>query len=197
MSNYGLYNWNKSIDVSTHENLILDLKKMIDNGQYWTDSPIYHVDCVNGNKSSITRWNYGLPDVFNLSGSHWTKIKTTFIQSCFLYINKKVQIKDIKSWGYITSLKYTTEDRSSMWHNHLRPDVKVITGVYYLKVPKNVNQLTSGTEFSPNGLDNDEGRFFMPANQGHWAIWDGSLYHRPGILQSDQDRIIIAADMIF
>ena len=64
-------------------------------------------------------------------------------------------------------------------------------------MPENIDTVTAGTEFSPLGPENTEGRFFAEALQGHWAIWPGTSWHRPGILQSNEDRFIIAADMGF
>lgn len=97
----------------------------------------------------------------------------------------------------MTSLKYTVEDRDNLWHTHERTGSRVVSGVHYLNVPKGVDELTSGTEFSLNDPTTEQGRFFIPAKQGHWAIWPGSSWHRPGILQSNEDRFIIAADMEF
>ena len=34
-------------------------------------------------------------------------------------------------------------------------------------------------------------------NKGHWMIYPGKIWHRPGIVQSHEDRYIVAADMEF
>ena len=181
MIEFLLYDWNNLIDADARKSLQSDIETLISNGQYWKNCPKYQTD-VN---------------VFGLPGEHWVNIKMAFIWSCFAYIKSDVQIKSIKSWSYMTSLKYTEEDRDNLWHTHDRPGSKVVSGVYYLNVPKGVDELTSGTEFSLNDPTTEQGRFFIPAKQGHWAIWPGSSWHRPGILQSDEDRFIIAADMEF
>ena len=181
MIEYEVYDWNSLINKEARSCLQSDIRLLIDNGQYWKNSPRYQTD-VN---------------VFGLPGEHWVNIKMAFIWSCFAYIKSDVQIKGIKSWSYMTSLEYTVEDRDNLWHTHERPGSRVVSGVYYLNVPKGVDEVTSGTEFSPNGPMAEEYRFFVPARTGCWAIWPGKSWHRPGILQSDEDRFIIAADMEF
>jgi hypothetical protein len=119
----------------------------------------------------------------------------SFIWSCFAYMKQERQIKTIKSWGYKTNVD-TQEDRSNYWHQHLREGSVVLSGVYYLHIPKGVDMTTSGTEFAPYGPEN-EGHFFVPAQVGHWAIWPGKAWHRPGVLTSEEFRYIIAADMEF
>lgn len=181
MIEYELYNWNSLIGADARQHLIQDITQLIDNGQYWKNCPRYQTD-VN---------------VFGLPGEYWCNIKMSFIWSCFAYIKSDVQIKSVKSWSYKTSLKYTVEDRDNLWHTHERAGSRVLSGVYYLSVPSGVDTLTAGTEFSPNGPTVEEGRFYIPATEGYWAIWPGTSWHRPGILQSEQDRFIIAADMEF
>ena len=181
MIEYELYNWNSLIDHTARESMITDIRSVIDNGQYWKNSPRYQTE-VN---------------VFGLEGEHWCNMKMSFIWSVFAYLKRDVQIKSVKSWSYMTSLKYTIEDRDTLWHTHTRPDAKTVSGVYYLHVPEGVDKLTSGTEFSPMGPENETDRFFVPAKQGCWAIWPGTSWHRPGVLQSDEDRFIIAADLEF
>lgn len=181
MIEYEYYDWNKLISQTHREQLVSDVKSLIQNGQYWKNSPRYQTN-VN---------------VFGLPREEWVNLKMSFIWSCFAYLKKDVQIKSIKSWSYMTSLKYTTEDRQSYWHQHIREGSKVISGVYYLKMPSGVDSLTAGTEFSPNGPENTEDKFFVEAKEGQWVIWPGTAWHRPGILQSHEDRFIIAADMEF
>ena len=42
-----------------------------------------------------------------------------------------------------------------------------------------------------------EGNFFVPWKTGHWMIYPGKVWHRPGVVQSMEDRFIVAADMEF
>lgn len=180
MIEYEYYDWNSLIGLTHREKCISDVRQLINNGQYWKNSPRYQTD-VN---------------VFGLPGEEWTNLKMSFIWSVFAYLKRDVQIKSIKSWSYMTSLKYTIEDRDTYWHQHLREGSKVVSGVYYLQIPQGVDMLTAGTEFAPRGPEND-GKFFAEARVGNWLIWPGSAWHRPGILQSQDDRFIISADLEF
>jgi hypothetical protein len=58
------------------------------------------------------------------------------------------------------------------------------------------NYDTCGTEFAPNGLEDSE-RVFVKPTPYSWLIYPGKIWHRPGIVQSFQDRYVIAADMEF
>jgi hypothetical protein len=180
MIEYEYYDWNNLIGAQHREKYISDIRQLIANGQYWTNSPRYQTNI----------------NVFGLPGEEWTNLKMSFIWSVFAFLKKDVPIKTVKSWSYMTSLKYTQEDRDTYWHQHLRDESRVVSGVYYLQIPQGVNTLTAGTEFAPQGPETS-GHFFAPAQQGQWIIWPGSAWHRPGILQSQEDRIIVAADLEF
>ena len=180
MIEYEYYNWNNLIEQNQKDKYISDIRQLIDRGQYWKNCPKYQTD-VN---------------VFGLPGDEWTNLKMSFIWSVFAYLKRDVQIKSIKSWSYMTSLKYTTEDRDTYWHQHLREGSKVVSGVFYLQIPNGVDLHTAGTEFAPQGPQNAD-RVFADAKPGHWIIWPGSAWHRPGILQSQEDRFIVAADLEF
>ena len=181
MIEYENYDWNALVTQQDREKMIVDIRQLINQGRYWTNCPRYQTT----------------DNIFGLPGEHWTNIKMSFIWSVFAYIKRDVQIKSVKSWSYMTSLKYTEEDRDSLWHTHEREGSKVVSGVYYLHVPQDVDTVTAGTEFAPLGPEKQEGRFFAEAKQGCWAIWPGTSWHRPGILQSEEDRFIIAADLEF
>jgi len=59
-----------------------------------------------------------------------------------------------------------------------------------------VGPQTAGTELAPNGPEGDE-KYFTPWREGHWMIYPGKIWHRPGILHTEEDRYIVAADMEF
>lgn len=181
MIEYEYYDWNSLINDVHRSRMITDIQQVISQGKFWKNSPRFQTDI----------------NIFGLPGDHWTNLKMSFIWSAFAYLRRDVPIKAVKSWGYMTSLSYTVEDRDTYWHNHTRPDSTVISGVYYLKMPQGVDLNTAGTEFAPQGPQTTEGRFFAPAKPGHWIIWQGKEWHRPGILQSQEDRFIVAADLEF
>ena len=181
MIEYEYYDWNTLIGQEQRSKFIADIRQLIDQGNYWTNCPKYQTN-VN---------------VFGLPGEEWCNLKMSFIWSVFAYLKRDVPIKSIKSWSYMTSLKYTVEDRDTYWHQHLREGSRVVSGVYYLNLPKGIDLETAGTEFAPHGPESIQDRFFVPAREGWWAIWPGSAWHRPGILQSEEDRFIVAADLEF
>ena len=170
------YDWTSLINGTARSKMQSDIAELINQGHYWTNSPPYQTN-VN---------------VFGLPGEEWNNLKMSFIWSCFAFMGQERQIKTIKSWGYKTNVD-TQEDRDMYWHQHLRPPNVVLSGVYYLKMPKDCNLRTSGTELAhttPEGKTE-----FTEAREGHWIIFPGKTWHRPGILESKDWRYIVAADM--
>jgi len=177
MIEYEYYDWTSLIDATARESMAQDIYSLVEQGKYWKNSPPYQTD-VN---------------VFGLQGEHWNNLKMSFIWSAFAYTKQERQIKTIKSWGYKTNAD-TQEDRDTYWHQHIRQDSLVLSGVYYLHLPKSANLETSGTEFAPNGPK--AGNTIMaPAKVGQWIIFPGKAWHRPGILEKQEWRYIVAADM--
>ena len=121
----------------------------------------------------------------------------SFIWSCFRFLGREVQIKNIQSWSFMTSLK-NEEDRDKLWHHHNHNTATTtVSGVYYMRLPDDVKDLDkAGTELAPISPEG-EGNFFVPWKTGHWMIYPGKVWHRPGVVQSMEDRFIVAADMEF
>jgi len=178
MIEYEYYDWQKLIDSEARTSMVCDIDKLIDQGNYWKNSPPYQTD-VN---------------VFGLPVEEWINLKMSFIWSCFAYMRQERQIKSVKSWAYKTNID-TQEDREKYWHNHVREGSLSLSGVYYLYIPEGVDLETSGTEFTHTTPEDIENRFFAPAKIGHWIIWPGNAWHRPGILEKKEWRYIVAADM--
>ena len=176
MIEYEYYDWTSLIDASARNKMRGDIAELINQGHYWDNSPPYQTN-VN---------------VFGLQGEEWTNLKMSFIWSAFAFMKHDRPIKSIKSWGYKTNLQ-TQEDRDIYWHQHIRDNNLVVSGVYYIKMPKGANLETSGTELAhttPEGTTE-----YVPAKEGHWLIFPGKTWHRPGILESNDWRYIVAADM--
>jgi hypothetical protein len=175
------YDWNSLIDSSARERMVEEVRKGIAEGKYWTNSPKFQ-----------TNWN-----VFATPTQDYVNLKMSFIWSCFAFLNREVQIKNIQSWSFQTSLKHA-EDRDKLWHHHNHnPNTTTVSGVYYMTLPEDVKDLeTAGTELAPNGVES-EGKYFVPWRTGCWMIYPGKIWHRPGIVQSKEDRYIVAADMEF
>jgi hypothetical protein len=182
------YDWNALIDEHSRQRVCQFAKRGIDEGKFFENSPRYQ-----------TNWNFlGSPT------EDFVNLKMSFIWSVFAFLGKEVSIKNIQSWCYMTN-KDTAEDRDTLWHHH-NHDVTTTTvsGVFYLYLPEDAKDLEqSGTELAPSGVTNtmDGPRsvdsYFAPWRTGHWMIYPGRIYHRPGILESSDNRFVIAADMEF
>ena len=176
MIEYELYDWTSLINADSRQRMIDNIDTVIASGDYWKNSPPYQTTI----------------NIFGLPSEDWNNLKMSFIWSCFAYMKQERQIKSVKSWGYKTNVD-TQEDRDNYWHQHLRDDSVVLSGVYYAKMPYGADLATSGTELAhttPEGTTE-----YVPAKEGHWLIFPGKTWHRPGILEHRDWRYIVAADM--
>jgi len=172
------YDWTSLIPEQSRQCMIRDIENTVKAGKFWHNSPPYQTNI----------------NIFGLNSDHWINLKMSFIWSCFAFMGREAQIKSIKSWGYMTNLD-TQEDRDTYWHQHVRDQNIVVSGVYYLNQPDDtVDISTSGTEFAPGGVDKG-GKYFAEMRVGNWIIFPGKTWHRPGILSSKNNRFIVAADM--
>lgn len=177
MTDYEYYNWNALINKDACTKMTSDIDDVIAQGRFWHNSPPYQTNI----------------NIFGIGTEHWNNLKMSFIWSCFAYMKQERQIKSVKSWGYKTNVD-TQEDRQSYWHQHIRPDCSVVSGVFYLDIPTDADLKTSGTEFAPDGPESDK-TIFAEARIGNWIIFPGKAWHRPGILTEKKWRYIVAADM--
>ena len=156
------------------------IKQIIDSGNYFENSPKFQ-----------TKEN-----IFNRREDVWLKFRMSFIFAAFMYLGREVKISNFQSWSFVTSLNHP-EDRENLWHNHQFENAKTVSGIFYLHIPEDVdNYDTCGTEFAPLGMEDPE-RLFVRPTPYSWLIYPGKIWHRPGIVQSFQDRYVIAADMEF
>jgi hypothetical protein len=157
------------------------IKNIIADGNYFTNSPKFQ-----------TKEN-----IFSRSETVWLKYRMSFLFSVFMYLGREVQVGNMMAWSFMTNLE-GAENRENLWHNHwhpTRPDAKMISGIWYLHIPDDVKDLDyCGTEMAPNGVDRD-GKFFVRPASGQWLIYPSDQWHRPGIVQSDQYRFVLAADV--
>lgn len=174
------YDWNALIDFKARERMCQEVHSGIDAGKYWKNSPKYQTD-----------WN-----VFGTPIQDFNNLKMSFIWSCFDFLGREVKIHSIQSWSFMTCLP--GEDRDKLWHHHNHnPQTKTVSGVYYMHLPDDVDDLEkAGTELAPNGVEG-EGKYFAEWRTGQWMIYPGKIWHRPGILQSTSNRYIVAADLEF
>ena len=177
-----LYNFSSLITEEDNKQIASISKSIIDSGQYFTNSPKFQ-----------TKEN-----LFARPEQVWLKMRQSFIYSCFMFLGKEVQIKNIMSWVFMTSAK-DTEDRDNLWHNHHISDndgtTDTISGIWYAHIPKDVsNPELTGTEFALNYPDFTNTTFVRPKDLT-WIVYPSKLWHRPGITDSDEYRFVFAADM--
>ena len=173
------YNYSSLISDQDDQNICEIVKGIIDSGNYFTNSPKYQ-----------TKEN-----LFSRQEPVWLKMRMSFLTSVFLYLGSEVRVSNMNAWSFMTNLN-GAEDRENLWHNHL-PDLlkRKMSGIYYVHIPDDVTDLdTCGTEFAPNGVNNPE-RFFVRPHRKTWHIYPSQTWHRPGIVQSKQNRFIVAVDI--
>jgi hypothetical protein len=157
------------------------IKNIIADGNYFTNSPKYQ-----------TKEN-----IFARQEAVWLKYRMSFLFSVFMYLGREVKVANTMAWSFMTNLQ-GAEDREKLWHHHWHPsspNAKLLSGIWYLHIPNDVQDLDyCGTEMAPNGADSD-GKFFVRPTMGSWLIYPSNQWHRPGIVQSNNYRFILAADV--
>jgi hypothetical protein len=157
------------------------IKDIIASGNYFTNSPKFQ-----------TKEN-----IFSRKEEVWLKYRMSFLMSVFMYLGREVKVSEMMAWSFMTNLN-TVEDRDKYWHNHWHPknpNSKMLSGVFYLHIPKDVKDRDyAGTEMAPNGIDSDD-KFFVRPSDYTWLIYPSDKWHRPGIVQSNDYRFVLAADV--
>jgi hypothetical protein len=157
------------------------IKSIIADGNYFTNSPKFQ-----------TKEN-----IFARPEPVWLKYRMSFMFGLFMYLGREVKVSNMMAWSFMTNLQ-GAEDREKLWHNHWHPKnpgSKMFSGIYYLHIPSDVKDRDyCGTEIAPNGAEQD-GKYFVTPTAGHWIIYPSETWHRPGIVQSDQYRFVLAADI--
>ena len=178
---YETFDWTNLITKDDRSSIAEDIRSIIEQGDYYKNAPKYQTTM----------------EVFSIKKPHWSKLRMSFYWSCFAFHKGEVSIKHLKSWGVITSSKWA-EDRENLWHHHAwyaNATLPRLSGIFYIELPEeNLNDLECGTEFAPVGTKNSK-RFWVPPLIGHWVIYPAELFHRPGILKSEKERIVVAADL--
>ena len=157
------------------------IRDIIAEGHYFTNSPKYQ-----------TKEN-----IFARPEQVWLKYRMSFLFSVFMYLGREAQVGNMMAWSFMTNLE-GAENRDKLWHHHWHPknpDAKMLSGIFYLHIPKDVKDRDyCGTEMAPNGPTND-GKFFVKPTDGSWLIYPSNQWHRPGIVQSNDYRFVLAADI--
>jgi hypothetical protein len=157
------------------------IREIVANGNYFTNSPKFQ-----------TKEN-----IFARSEPIWVKYRMSFLMSVFMYLGREVKVGNMMAWSYMTNLG-GAENRDNLWHNHWHPqnpNAKMMSGIFYLHIPEDVKDRDyCGTEMAPNGVDQD-GKFFVRPTDGNWLVYPSDQWHRPGIVQSNDYRFILAVDV--
>jgi hypothetical protein len=157
------------------------IREIVANGNYFTNSPKFQT------KENI----FARPEPI------WVKFRMSFLMSVFMYLGREVKVSNMMAWSYMTNLE-GAENRDNLWHNHWHPqnpNAKMMSGIFYLHIPEDVKDRDyCGTEMAPNGVDED-GKFFIKPTDGNWLIYPSDQWHRPGIVQSNDYRFILAVDV--
>jgi len=175
------YNFSSVISKEDNTEAISVVKKIVGDGNYFTNSPKFQ-----------TKEN-----IFARPEPVWLKYRMSFLMSVFMYLGREVKVNNMMAWSFMTNLQ-GAEDRENLWHHHWHPthsEAKMLSGVYYLHIPNDVKDYDyCGTEMAPNGAEQD-GKFFVRPAEYTWLIYPSDQWHRPGIVQSNQYRFILAADI--
>lgn len=175
------FDFSSTINSADNSNAIAVIKSIILDGNYFTNSPRFQ-----------TKEN-----LFSRSEAVWLKYRMSFLFSVFMYLGREVKVSNMMAWSFMTNLG-TAENRDNLWHHHWHPsepDSKMMSGIFYLHIPENVKDRDyCGTEMAPNGPEQD-GKFFVKPSEFSWLIYPSNQWHRPGIVQSDEYRFVLAADV--
>jgi hypothetical protein len=175
------YDFSSVITEQDNNEAIGIIRNIITEGNYFTNSPKYQ-----------TKEN-----IFSRQEAVWLKYRMSFLFSVFMYIGKEVKVSNMMAWSFMTNLE-GAEDREALWHHHWHPSTpnhKMLSGIFYLHIPEDVKDRDyCGTEMAPNGPNSDD-KFFVRPSDFNWLIYPSDQWHRPGIVQSNKFRYILAVDI--
>jgi len=175
------FNFSSTVSADDNKNACDLIKQIIGSGNYYTNSPKYQ-----------TKEN-----IFNRTESIWLKYRMSFLFSVFMYLGREAKVFNMQAWSFMTNLE-GAETRDNLWHHHWHPTTqhsKLLSGIWYLDIPDDVLDINyCGTEFAPNGPESS-GKFYVKPADFSWLIYPSDYWHRPGIVQSNKYRFILAADV--
>jgi hypothetical protein len=175
------FDFSSTISKEDNTEAIGIIKNIIADGNYFTNSPKFQ-----------TKEN-----IFSRQEAVWLKYRMSFLFSVFMYLGREVKVSNMMAWSFMTNLE-SAEDREKLWHHHWHPSnpsANMLSGVFYLRIPEDVKDRDyCGTEMAPNGPASD-GKFFVTPTDYSWLIYPSKEWHRPGIVQSNDYRFVLAADV--
>jgi hypothetical protein len=175
------FDFSSTISKEDNTTAIGIIKNIVADGNYFKNSPKYQTQ----------------ENIFARPESVWLKYRMSFLFSVFMYLGREVKVNNMMAWSFMTNLE-GAEDRETLWHNHwhpTNPNAKMLSGIFYLHIPEDVKDRDyCGTEMAPNGPKGD-GKFFVRPSDYNWLLYPSNQWHRPGIVQSNDYRFILAADI--
>lgn len=175
------FDFSSVITQSDNDTAIGIIKSIIADGNYFTNSPKFQ-----------TKEN-----IFSRTEPVWLKYRMSFLFSVFMYLGREVKVSNMMAWSFMTNLQ-SAENRDNLWHHHWHPknpNSKMLSGIFYLHIPEDVKDRDyCGTEMAPNGPENEDRVFVRPTDY-NWLLYPSDQWHRPGIVQSNNYRFILAADV--
>lgn len=177
-----LYDWSSLINQKDMDQLTTVVKQIIDSGNYFKNSPKFQTQ----------------ENLFARNEQVFLKMRQSFIYSVFQFLGGEVKIKNMMAWCFMTS-QNEVEDRDDHWHTHHLGDnngtTDSISGIWYADIPKSItNQDTAGTEFCMDWPTKND-TFYLKPKELTWVIYPSKIWHRPGIIDSNDYRFVFAADM--
>ena len=175
------FDFSSTISKEDNTTAIGIIKNIIADGNYFTNSPKYQTQ----------------ENIFARPEAVWLKYRMSFLFSVFMYLGREVKVNNMMAWSFMTNLE-GAEDRETLWHDHwhpTNPNAKMLSGIFYLHIPEDVKDRDyCGTEMAPNGPKSD-GKFFVRPSDYNWLLYPSNQWHRPGVVQSNDYRFILAADV--
>ena len=175
------FDFSSTISKEDNTTAIGIIRNIVAEGNYFKNSPKYQTQ----------------ENIFARPEAVWLKYRMSFLFSAFMYLGREVKVNNMMAWSFMTNLE-GAEDRETLWHNHwhpTNPNAKMLSGIFYLHIPEDVKDRDyCGTEMAPNGPKGD-GKFFVRPSDYNWLLYPSNQWHRPGVVQSDNYRFILAVDV--
>jgi hypothetical protein len=157
-----------------------------------------NINFYNCNNISLDRPGYQTPfnfDLLSIKKIEFEKLKNAYLESIKKYVNQKELIDkidsnryNINSWCYM-NWKLSGRETDNLPHYHNLTDCDAISGIFYLRIPKNRN---GETQFHLGG-----NKFKLPSKELSWFIFPSNYAHIPGEINSFEKRYVISADIWF
>ena len=157
----------------------------------YLDKNFYDLDNVERKYAGYqTPYDFNL---FYVPKKEFHKLRRTFVDSVFDYVNTE-SVKDrIENWEYKTKtwcyMNWKQSDRNGqVFHIHNNDNPYSVSGIFYLKV----NNEKCGTKFIVGANEIE-----IPSIECSWFIFPSNYGHIPGENKTDEKRYVISADIWF